>query len=353
MRYLTPLLALLFGVFIIGCQPEKVEFTPTKTLVSVEEPHSMFMTSTGRLFINNKLGKIYEVVEANDGYQLEQFNGEECKDAYGLAEKNGWLFSVCIKSGTYNFAFGKLFGMWGPDFRYSSSRLMAYPLKGQNDSTTFMDVGNLTEFTDTRAIVAMTTKNELIIGQDCPFCLSRVGKIELDFSGDMPTIVNQKPTWAGYFGDDTTLLQRLEVFDEIAIIDDIVYIAASNNILRVDVNENDDSTHLNTFKATFKSSFKNIKPYCDGMLVANSREENGNIRYVTVNKTPSSNVVQAYVKSPIDIIYNASSLVDEDSYLVLQAPERVKKDENEEKDKPKIGALVKVSKDSFRAPCGS
>lgn len=93
-----------------------------------------------------------------------------------------------------------------------------------------------------------------------------------------------------------------------------------------------------------------MEPYCNGMLVADADEEKGRIAYLTTNVIRPKNVLQAYIKRPIDIVYNASPLVDEDHYLVLQAPEKVEK-EDENKDEPKIGALVKVNKDSFRAPC--
>lgn len=246
MRYLTPLFALVCGLFIIGCQqqePEPIEYTPTEKLLSVEEPHSMLMTSTGRLFIDSKQGKIYEVTKTDNDYQLVQFNSGQCTNAFGIAEKNGWLFSVCVYRNTYNFALGQFFGTQGPGFRYSSSRLIAHPLNGQHDSTTFTDIGKLTDFTNTQSIAAMTTKDELVIGQYCPFCLSRVGKVELDFSGDIPAIKNQAPIWAGYFGKNTTIFQRMTQFEEITIVKDKVYIADST-VLRIDENAQDGSNQI-------------------------------------------------------------------------------------------------------------
>jgi len=265
-NFVKPLAGVCVALFISGCiEKEKI--------VTIPDAENLLFTSQGDLLVNG--GKsIYQVTShtESDGSTIyipkSVYDGDRCSFG-GIAQQGDWVFSVCKE----------VYIKWkGFTFQLvQDTHLLAANLHERPINFKALDQGLEYDPLDAMTIpngIAFAPTGELIIADTNFFAQSDVGRITLDYSGDLPQIAKFEANWlGGEYGFESPNGPR--------VIGDTLYISDSNKVRRLVFNESGEIPLLFTNAEGHEVSnlpddnlfytggviVDDILPYCDGIAV--------------------------------------------------------------------------------------
>ena len=261
-----PLAGVCAALLISGCiEKEKITTIP--------DAENLLFTSQGDLLVTGGKG-IYQVTSQaeSDGStnyaRTSLYNGDSCAFG-GIAQQGDWVFSVCkeIYFKWQGFTFNLV----------QDTHLLAANLNERPLNFTALDEGVAYDPLDAMVIpngIAFTPTGELIIADTDFFAQSDVGRITLDYSGDLPRVVKFEAHWLGSeYGFETPNGPR--------VIGDTLYISDANKVRRLVFdefgeipliftnNEGEEVSNLPDDNLFYTGGVivDDILPYCDGVAV--------------------------------------------------------------------------------------
>lgn len=315
-RVLT-LTIISLSVLLAGCQPK------VSTLPGAE---NMRMTTDGRLFATGSQG-LYEIKKQGNTYARERLNSEPCQHL-GLAEKNGWLFSICLKNYPGLGSFPVL-------FRDADASLWAYPLTANTPNPSLVNIGELNNFFIPNGMDALNNSDKLIIADENFIGQGGVTLANIDFSGDTPVLSTQESKWIGRD-------QGVSKANGVRVIGNSIYLTDQGSIKRVDLNAEGEPQVAKTIY-TDGTILDDLAPFCDGVVAADFIKG----RLVYANKDGSkTSIIHSGLFTPSSVMMNATPMFDDDVYLVTE----VRRFFEKESDKAK-GRILEFSKNKLNISC--
>jgi hypothetical protein len=200
-----------------------------KKIVTILDAENLLFTTQGDLLVNG--GKsIYQVTSYtnSDGttayLKNSVYGGDRCSFG-GIAQHGDWVFSVCKE----------VYIKW-QGFRLKliqDTHLLAANLNERPLNFQALDQGLEYDPLDAMTIpngIAFAPTGELIIADTNFFAQSNVGKISLDYSGDLPQVTQFEENWLGSdYGFQTPNGPR--------VIGDTSYISDANKVRRLKFND--------------------------------------------------------------------------------------------------------------------
>ena len=275
---IKPLVGVCAVLFMSGCIEKQ-------KIATIPDAENLLFTSQGDLLVTG--GKsIYQVTSQaeSDGstnyVRTSVYSGNSCAFG-GIAQQGDWVFSVCKE----------IYFKWkGFTFKLvQDTHLLAANLNERPLSFKALDEGVVNDPLDAMVIpngMAFAPTGELIIADTDFFAQSDVGRITLDYSGDLPRIVKFEANWLGSeYGFETPNGPR--------VIGDTLYISDANKVRRLVFDESGEIPLLfmnaqgeeisnlpddNLFY-TGGVIVDDILPYCDGIAVTQFLE--GKLVYQT------------------------------------------------------------------------
>lgn len=188
-RSLRIICALITIFVLTGCIEKE-------TLVRIPDAENILFTSTGDLLVSG--GKnIYQIRRSTDAlgntsYQRRAlYEGSDCAFA-GIAEHNGWVFTVCQEN--------RLEWRWFRLVLVQDTHLLAASLKQRPLIFRALDRKGTTDPLDSLSIpngLAFAPDGNLIIADTNYFGRSALGRISLDYSASPPAIKSFEKNWLG------------------------------------------------------------------------------------------------------------------------------------------------------------
>jgi len=265
-NFVKPLAGVCAALLISGCiEKEKI--------VTIPDAENLLFTSQGDLLVSG--GKsIYQVSSQteSDGStsytRTSVYDGNRCSFG-GIAQQGDWVFSVCKE----------VYFIWkGFTFKLvQDTHLLAANLNERPLNFKALDKGLEHDPLDAMIIpngIAFAPTGELIIADTNFFAQSDVGRITLDYSGDLPHVAQFEADWLGSeYGFESPNGPR--------IIGDTLYISDGNKVRRLEFDESGEIPLLFTNAEGNEVSnlpddnlfytggviVDDILPYCDGIAV--------------------------------------------------------------------------------------
>jgi hypothetical protein len=265
-NFVKPLAGVCAALLMSGCiEKEKI--------VTIPDAENLLFTSQGDLLVNG--GKsIYQVISQtnSDGSttysRASVYEGAKCSFG-GIAQQGDWVFSVCKE----------MYFKWkGFTFKLvQDTHLLAANLNERPLNFQALDQGLEHDPLDAMTIpngIAFSPTGALIIADTNFFAQSNVGRITLDYSGNLPQVAQFEPNWLGSeYGFETPNGPR--------VVGDTLYISDANKVRRLVFNEageipllftnagGDEVSNLPDDNLFYTGGVivDDILPYCDGIAV--------------------------------------------------------------------------------------
>lgn len=314
-RFIPLMLSLCF--FIVGCQPR---------VAAVPGAENMRMTTEGRLFATGSQG-IYEIKKDGTNYTRTRLNTKPCQHL-GLAEKNDWLFSVCMTK----YPNLKIL----PPFHSSAkASLWAYPLTADPASAVMTNIGKLNDFFIPNGMDSLPSGNQLIIADENFIATGGVTLVDIDFTGDTPSISSQTSKWI-------SKTQKVSKANGVRVIGNSIFLTDKGSVKRVDLNDKGEPQVAKELY-TDKTTLDDLAPFCDGVVAADFIK--GQLIYVNRDGSKKQ-VIQTGLFTPSSVLMKATPMFDKDAYLVTEVRRFFEKESNNTK-----GRILEFSKEEKKISC--
>lgn len=302
---------------LAGCQPK---------VATIPGAENMRMTTEGRLFSTGAQG-IYEVKKNGQDFTTTRLNKEACQHL-GLAEKNDWLFSVCMTK----YPGVKILP---PFYRSAEASLWAYPLTADPATATMVNIAKLENFFIPNGMDALPNTDQLIIADENFVSTGGVTLVDIDFSGDTPSVTAQKSKW---ISKD----QGVSKANGVRVIGSSIFLTDKGSVKRVDLNE-EGAPETAVVLYEDKTTLDDLAPFCDGVVVADFIK--GLLVYTNSDGSKQS-VIQTGLFTPSSVLMTATPMFKEDAYLVTQVGRFFEQESPSAK-----GKILEFSKNAMNLSC--
>lgn len=233
------------------------------SITHVGDAENILFTTDGRLIVSGG-DNIYQVTKSSDSYHRRALyldnNGNEIECNFtGIAQKDNWVISSCVETKWIIFTNNHLVAANLDEQNIQFKRIS--PSSNDPYDSLFLPNG-----------LAFSPAGDLLVADYNLFSASGIAKVELDYSGDLPSILSVEKDFVG-------VNHGLSNPNGVRVDDNYLFVSDGNAVKRyqfdesgnvpthIEVNGLTESNETLVWKGGLATIVDDIMPYCGGVAL--------------------------------------------------------------------------------------